>query len=285
MIRALIETIKSWTKITNLKLIVALRTDLLDRVYERTKSEGFQREKYEDYEIPMEWTKPALLTLVERRIGQLCKRQYTKADVGFYDLFSAQVGLREPTFEYLLERTQYRPRDLITFVNEILRGMKDKIIDHTRKIATKSIHKAEVSYSRKRLDALCDEWVTEYPSLRLLLHLLEGGPRQVAKSNIGHDRIETVIIRLLELDKKDSVVAAAQEYFNGNLEEDVWLDVAIEALYRTGAIGIKGPQQGPIRWVFRDGTSGGQVLGRDVARLRVSGMLLHALNITLGDAL
>ena len=82
LIRALIETIKSWTKVTNLKLIVALRTDLLDRVYERTKSEGFQREKYEDYEIPIEWTKPALLTLVERRIGQLYKRQYTKAEVG-----------------------------------------------------------------------------------------------------------------------------------------------------------------------------------------------------------
>ena len=233
----------------------------------------------------MEWTKPALLTLMERRIGQLCKRQYTNADVGFYDLFSARVGPQEPTFEYLVERTQYRPRDLITFVNEILRGMKDKIIDPTQKIAAKTIRKAEVSYSRKRLDALCDEWATEHPSLRLLLHLLENGPRQVAKLNIGHDRIEAVIIRLLELDNQDIVVAAAQQYLDGNLKEDVWLDMAIETLYRTGAIGIKGQQQGPIRWVFRDGTSGGQVLGRDVARLRVSGMLLHALDITFGDAL
>ena len=285
LIRALIETIKSWTKIANLKLVVALRTDLLDRVYERTKSEGFQREKYEDYEIPMEWTKPALLTLVERRIGQLCKRQYTNSDVGFYDLFSARVSPREQTFEYLVDRTQYRPRDLITFVNEILRGMKDKIIDQKQKISAKTIHKAEVDYSRKRLDALCDEWATEHPSLRMLLHLLENGPRQVAKSNIGHDRIEAVIIRLLELDKQDSVVTAAKQYFNGDLKEDVWLDMAIETLYRAGAIGIKGPQQGPIRWVFRDGTFGGQLLGRDVARLRVSGMLLHALNITFADAL
>lgn len=284
LIRALIETIKSWTKVTNLKLIVALRTDLLDRVYERTKSEGFQREKYEDYEILMEWTKPALLTLVERRISQLYKRQYTKGEVGFYDLFSDRVGPREPTFEYLVDRTQYRPRDLITFVNEILRGMKDKIIDHTQKISAQTIRQAEVNYSRKRLDALCDEWATEHPSLRTLLHLLENGPRQVAKSNIGHDRIEAVIIRLLELNKQDRVVATAQQYFDGDVKEDVWLDMAIEALYRTGAIGIKGPQQGPILWVFRAGTSGGRVLGRDVARLRVSGMLLHALNIRSGDA-
>ena len=281
LIRALIETIKSWTKVANMKLIVALRTDLIDRVYERTKSEGFQREKYEDYEIPMEWTKPALLTLVERRIGQLCKRQYTKAGVAFYDLFSARVDPREPTFEYLVERTQYRPRDLITFVNEILRGMKGTIIDRTQKIAAKTIREGEVNYSRKRLDALCDEWATEHPSLRMLLRLLENGPRQVAKSNIGDDRIQAVIIRLLELDNQDSVVAAAQQYLAGDIKEDVWLDVAIETLYRTGAIGIKGPQQGPIRWVFRDGTSGGQVLGRDVARLRVSGMLLRALNITV----
>ena len=139
LIRALIETIKSWTKVINLKLIVALRTDLLDRIYERTKSEGFQREKYEDYEIWMEWTKPTLLTLVERRISRLYKRQYTKGEVEFYDLFSARVSPREPTFEYLVERTQYRPRDLITFVNEILRGMKDKIIDHTQKISAQTI--------------------------------------------------------------------------------------------------------------------------------------------------
>ena len=49
MIRALIETLKGFRKIRRLKIVVALRSDVLERVMQETQSLGFQKEKYEDY--------------------------------------------------------------------------------------------------------------------------------------------------------------------------------------------------------------------------------------------
>jgi len=48
-IRALIEEIKVFRKIKNIKIIVALRLDLLRSVFNLTRSSGFQEEKYESY--------------------------------------------------------------------------------------------------------------------------------------------------------------------------------------------------------------------------------------------
>ena len=46
LIRALIETIKKFRKIESVKILVTLRTDLLNRVLDKTRDSGFQREKY-----------------------------------------------------------------------------------------------------------------------------------------------------------------------------------------------------------------------------------------------
>ena len=48
LIRALIETLKRFRKIRNLKIIIALRTDVLERALLETKDAGYQREKYDD---------------------------------------------------------------------------------------------------------------------------------------------------------------------------------------------------------------------------------------------
>ncbi len=48
-IRALIEEIKVFRKIKNIKIIAALRLDLLRSVFNITRGSGFQEEKYESY--------------------------------------------------------------------------------------------------------------------------------------------------------------------------------------------------------------------------------------------
>ena len=52
-IRALIEEIKTFRNIKNVKIIVSLRKDLLDIVYDKTRGAGFQQEKYESYIVPI----------------------------------------------------------------------------------------------------------------------------------------------------------------------------------------------------------------------------------------
>ena len=46
LIRALIEAIKAFKKIRNVKIIIALRNDLYERIISKTKDEGFQQEKF-----------------------------------------------------------------------------------------------------------------------------------------------------------------------------------------------------------------------------------------------
>ena len=47
LIRALIETIKSFRQVRSVKIVVSLRLDLLQRVISETRDSGFQSEKYE----------------------------------------------------------------------------------------------------------------------------------------------------------------------------------------------------------------------------------------------
>lgn len=78
LIRALIETIRGFRKIVPVKIIVALRTDLLYRVFDRTRDSGFQEEKYEDYILHIKWRKNELRDLLDKRINLLIRETYTK---------------------------------------------------------------------------------------------------------------------------------------------------------------------------------------------------------------
>ena len=192
LVRALIETIKSFRKIRNVKLIIALRQDLLERVYKYTKSSGFQEEKYEDFNIPISWRKVKIKELLDRRIGALYRRQYTKEKVGFSDIFPEKYRQEGSCFDYLIARTQYRPRDIIAFVNEIfvqVRGKSD--------ITANDIDSAEIEYSRKRLQALCTEWKDEYPTLDIVVEMLRNLQSRFTLEDIPTAKLEDISLELV----------------------------------------------------------------------------------------
>src|SRR5690606_2451813 len=113
LIRALIECLRSFRKIRNLKIIVAIRSDVLERVIQENTQAGFQREKYDEYFLRIRWTKEQLWTHVEKRINFLFRRKYSSENVFFYDIFDKKVGSQD-TFDYIIERTLMRPRDVIS---------------------------------------------------------------------------------------------------------------------------------------------------------------------------
>ena len=113
LVRALIETVKKFRRIPNLKVILGLRSDLLETVLSSTSSAGFQTEKYEDTMLRLRWTRDELLELADKRIAYSFRDQYTNKIPNFYDVFSPKVGSQE-AFDYILERTLFRPRDLIS---------------------------------------------------------------------------------------------------------------------------------------------------------------------------
>lgn len=91
-IRALIEEIKVFRKIKNIKIIAALRLDLLRSVFNITRGSGFQEEKYESYILDIKWTSQQLTELVQKRVREVYKRQYTREDVTIKDIFPKAKG-------------------------------------------------------------------------------------------------------------------------------------------------------------------------------------------------
>ena len=91
LIRALIEVIKTFRKISSVKIIVAIRSDLLDRVLEQTRDSGFQAEKYESLFLRIRWTREHLKDLADRRISLLFRRKYTTDSVDFVSLFPNRI--------------------------------------------------------------------------------------------------------------------------------------------------------------------------------------------------
>lgn len=166
LIRSLIDSLKTFQKIRNLKLFIALRSDVLERVIQETGDLSFQREKYDEYFVPIKWKENELKELVQKRIRSLFKRQYTGDDVQFSHIFPYNVGNSDP-FQYMIKRTQLRPRDIITFINECF-----KEADGQHEVSAKTIRKAEREFSRIRRQALENEWASAFPTLPKYLDFL-----------------------------------------------------------------------------------------------------------------
>ncbi|WP_256586876.1 MULTISPECIES: P-loop ATPase, Sll1717 family [Pseudomonas] len=154
-IRALIEEIKTFRRIRQTKIIAALRKDLLVLVFDMTRDSGFQEEKYESYLLELRWSPKELARLIEMRINEVFKSQYTKQLVNFDDVFpKARKGGGQTAMEFIVERTLRRPRDILQFVNESFAIAADR-----ERISWRSLFAAEAQYSEKRLKSLKEEWV------------------------------------------------------------------------------------------------------------------------------
>jgi hypothetical protein len=236
MIKGLIECLRSFRKIPNLKILVALREDVIERVVQETADVSFQREKFESLMVRLRWSKHELRQLVDRRLNALFKRQYTGLPIGFGDVFPENVGQRR-AFDWMLERTLMRPRDIIAFVNEA--------IDQANGQATVSVthlRKAEVEFARKRKDALVQEWKSAFPTLDDMLRLVTS-PRKSGLDLIELiGRIDDFCLAICSKPKqsKDPMHDICSSYIDSSRQTQ--LEVACEVisvLYRTGAVGVK----------------------------------------------
>ena len=169
LIRALIEVIRDFYADKDadghsIKVVVALRRDLLDKVRE-TRSPGYQSEKYSPFESEMKWSEIELKTLIEKRIDHMYKNEYTKQPVNFSDIFPSRCG-KQGTMDYMIERTLLRPRDMIAFVNSCLEKYDGK------QLTRAAIRSAEQMYSNGRYDSIMDEWKLPYPNLNVYAEIL-----------------------------------------------------------------------------------------------------------------
>lgn len=273
LIRALLETIRDFRRVRNAKILISMRTDLLDRVYRTTKDSGFQEEKYEALTVPLKWSTPPLFELIDRRVTSVFRRQYTKESVHFYDLVDANYRQAGPTFDYLIARTQRRPRDIIAFVNQIF----EEAIGKT-KVSANDIDKAEIEYSKRRLTALCTEWAAEHPDLEACLEAFRRLPSRLDAETLNEEQLQMLILRLSDApDSPDELPQKAREYLNDTSTFAAFRAHLIAVLYKVGGLGVRLHKGEPVHFVY---DSNSVVRPSDITsdtKLSISPMLWAAL--------
>lgn len=282
LIQALIETVRNFRKLRNVKVLVALRSDVYEKSIASISSEGVQPEKYEGVTVAIRWDKASLLNLLEKRISLMFKRQYSgRSNVGFYDVFPEKIR-SSSGFDYICDRTLMRPRDLIFFINLIL----DKAAGSTA-ISQKTISDVEADYSRKRLDALKVEWRSVHPKIDAYLSLLN---RQTGKNEArdlsNRDRLLEICLEMQELEDtdkfKDECYEKATQYLKRENSRKLFELAAsiLSVLYKVGAIELKVSKQETYYASFRNEAVIDPVQITEDASYKVTPMLWRALGIT-----
>jgi hypothetical protein len=175
LIRCLFRTVLDLKRVDNLKVVVALRTNIFQELDFGRKSGG-QEEKFRSLVLEMRWTANDLEQLLDERVRSSGSR-VDFAVTGVADLLPHANKTRGNPLSYLLERTLLRPRDAIAFMNECL----SEGIGKTR-LTWDDIHVAEEKYSAKRLLALRDEWKPTYPGIDRLFDVLKGAPARMDRA-------------------------------------------------------------------------------------------------------
>ncbi len=280
LIRALIECLKSFRKIRNLKVVVTMRSDVLERIVQENNHAGFQREKYDDYFLKLKWDKEQLLSLVNKRISLLFRKQYSSDSVFFYDVFDRQVGTKD-SFDYILERTLMRPRDVISFVNICLELSEGK-----NKVPQSAIRKAESEYSRIRLQALIEEWESAFPSLEVAFDLISKRGRNFKTEEIHNS--EFVEDFILEVDDRincthDPVASLVKKSFDKKSpgSERKIPSQLLSEMYRIGAISLKLSPNDSFKHSHDNVPVIKSNLITEETKIRIHPMLQQALNVEI----
>lgn len=246
LIRALIETVKDLQRISNAKVVVAIRRDLLQRVFRETRDAGFQEEKYQALYLPLTWTRDTLLDVLDRRLNRLIKHRFSHAAMSWSDVFPRNIG-QEDTADYLAERTLLRPRDIIQFCNCCIEQSVQR-----SEISAKSVRDAESIYSTLRFRSLGDEWAADYPELLEVADLLKKRPKMFPASDITADDLDGHCIKEIDARPPSRLYDHFRQYYDGAIKIDELRSRVAGVFYEVGLVGLKTDVAQPVSWSYKE---------------------------------
>lgn len=251
LIRALIDSVSEFNDaVKNVKVIVALRNDLLLEVLDRTRDASTQLEKYESRIHTIHWAKADLVSMLDKRVNHVFKQRYTKQQLTVADILPSEVkGV--VAIEYLLDRTLLRPRDAISFLNDIIVSADGAI-----EILAEHVLRAEHQYSLGRLRALCDEWRGSVPWLEdvytILLRARKKGQfklREIPRSQ--RDDVAQKISNLANNDAGVRLLRQAEQCISDGEVSDRFMVEVLAVLFESGLIGYKQPASDGVRYCYQ----------------------------------
>lgn len=252
LVKALIESIKAFRKVQNVKIIICLRLDLLERVLRITQSPGFQEEKYKSLYLKLNWNRSQISKMVDERVTSLFKRKYSGDRVSAADLLPKIQIEQKSSLDYILDRTFFRPREAIMFINGCL-----ELADGTSRISREVIKKTEVSYSRERIEALHDEWGYDFPLLKDYLQILKGKSAKFTPHDVTDEEIDDFACSILEKSgyENDPIFQICEQFLNDRTSHQQLLFEVIKILYQVGILGVKSAPHLGRQWSHLDQTT------------------------------
>lgn len=245
LIMALLESLKEISKVPNVKVLVAVRRDLIDRVFKLVRGTGFQEEKYQSLYLPLHWSPDQIVEVLDKRVDELVARRYQKnKSVTHRDLLPRQI-YKIPIKKFITDRAQ-RPRDVISFFNKCIEastGMPRLNVD--------TLKSAEREYSHQRLRALEDEWHADYPGLLDYADILKKRPPSFGLGQIEcNDIAEICLNSAIEHPNEHGPLREhARNVANGLIDENNFKRTLFMVFYRIGLIGLKLESFESTSWV------------------------------------
>jgi hypothetical protein len=146
---------------------MSLRRELYEEIPEVYED----AQKYRDLIETIRWNSTSLLKLIANRIRHSLPALADHDDRACWDtLFCAAPG--DGSFRYMIDRTLYRPREIIQFCTLTLECAHDSQIPvplrHT------AVREAEYTYSRERARDIAAEYRFQYPGLLSILEAFRG---------------------------------------------------------------------------------------------------------------
>ena len=280
LIQSLFEALKGLQKLRNLKVVVALRNDVYERMIREAPPSRVQLEKYNDYIIRLRWSKDQLWRVAEKRVNHLFKWKYSSENVHFDNIFKQRIDSRTSTWNYLIERTLMRPRDVINFVNEALQKAEGK-----SSVSKTDFLNGEHSYSDLRLESLRYEWQGTYPGIEILLNLLHNkapyfGVSEYATSAFI-DNLWDKMGTDEEKQKDDIWLKINQSITNKTMIEPIdCCQMVFSRLHLIGAVGLKLSSSSSWQWFHETGKPVPEHQIDMYTKVKIHPMLHFALGIS-----
>lgn len=191
LIRCLFRTVLDLKRVSNLKVLVALRTNIFQEL-DFGKRGGGQEEKFRSLVLQMRWTKSDLEELLDERVRIAAPRVGLEAQT-FHELLPHSNRTRGNPVDYVMDRTLLRPRDAIAFANECVSAGVGKT-----RLAWDDIQTAERTYSAKRLLALRDEWKATYPGIDQVFEKFRSASGSMTKDEV-QSRLDEAMLLLSDV--------------------------------------------------------------------------------------
>ncbi|HEV2590454.1 MAG TPA: hypothetical protein VGU02_01050 [Gaiellaceae bacterium] len=145
LIRCLFRAVLDLQRVSNLKVVVALRTNIFEHLNFGSRTGG-QEEKFRALVFRIQWTPYELVAMADERARVAAEHAGLEGIRGIADVLPASGKARGNPMDYILARTLLRPRDVISFLNECLAGAAGK-----PRLSWKDVTAAEGRYSQNRL--------------------------------------------------------------------------------------------------------------------------------------